>query len=440
MKAIYGAILMLVLYGDLLKRALPPAVAQAALYTLALLIVALILNRGGLRARLRPSREGRLVYVSVSALLVLYLAQLWTAPIAAWNYAIAHWLYMSVPLTYIVALQKRCATFDLRIFARWFLVLMLPIDVVAMIQHSVDANFMISTAYAGEGGGLILRNLLDEGFFVRYPSIFASADRYSAMALFHLYFTLTLIPHYREERSHGKLWLLLNMATSIAGLLVAGARSRILIAAAGVALVAITATFRVVFSRRISMARKLSYGLVGLLVAGTAAALGGFASSQVQLFDSFPVLSFLNESIEHNDLTSRVSDALGLSLDPNSVSIFGEGLGSVGFGKPGEFGIMSMWIESGFFWGILMLGAFSTFTYALLSATVRSFAQTRPIAAGQNLMVFLLVVFGLLAGLTGTFELSSGILLGCIIAVNLRAPNYAPFATPFAARALPTST
>ena len=424
MKLIYSALVLLVLYGDLLKRVLSPSIALLTLYAVAMVILAVVAVSGG-RETPRMSREGRVAHFAVSCLILLYLSQLVTSFSSPFMQGMSHAMYMCIPLAYIWVLQKYCKEFDLAALGRWFFIYMIPINAVGLIQYYVDPDFLISTAYSEEGG-IIIRDFLDGGgakAFARYPSIFASADRYSAMGLMHLYFAMIVLKDNERPSSRLKLWLFFNVVGSIAALFIAGARSRILISSASAIAMAITFIIATMFSRKhqaatpaLALAVPL-FAVVFLLYFALAPEL----PVEMPIEEAFPVVTFLFQSAEHDDFTRRTEEAVEMSIVPKEITFFGQGLGTVWDGKPGEFGIWSIWTESGLVWGSLIIIAFLFFIKALLVATLKSFLAMSPLNVAIRFTALLLIIFALLAGLTSSFELSSGLLLACIVAATLRA-------------------
>ena len=421
MQWIYSALVLLVLYGDLLKRVLSPIVSLLTLYAIAIVILAAVVWRCGAEAP-RMSREGRLAHLAISSLILLYISQLLTSFSSPFIEGMSHAVYMCIPLAYIWVLQRCCKEFDIAALGQWFFIFMIPVNAVGLIQYYVDPNFLISTAYSEEGG-IIIRDFLGGGkAFARFPSIFASADRYSAMGLMHLYFAVIVLKDSKHPSRCPKLWLLFNLVSSIAALFIAGARSRILIASASAAAMAVTFVFAAMFSRKYQVGKALFALAVPLLVV---VFLFGFPLEpdfppEVPIDEPFPVVTFLVQSAEHDDFTKRIVEAVEMSLFPEEITFLGQGLGTVWEGKPGEFGIWSIWTESGLVWGSLIIIAFLLFVIALLVATLKSFLAMSPLDVTIRLTSLLLIIFALLAGLTSSFELSSGVLLGCILAVTLR--------------------
>ena len=155
--------------------------------------------------------------------------------------------------------------------------------------------------------------------------------------------------------------------------------------------------------------------------------------TQEQEDKSFPVFTFLMQSFEEGDLGKRVEEAIVFSLVPKKITFFGQGLGSIGQGKPGEFGIRSIWSESGVFWGAFMLLAFLGIIMVLLFKACRCFLAAKVLDVSIYATPALLLIFAILAGLTSAFELSTGLLLGCSIAVTTRSSRNAMgwFRLPF---------
>lgn len=421
MQRIYYAIVLLVLYGDLVKRVLSPSAALFVLYAMALAILFAIARRKRAYAP-RMSREGRMLHIAVMSLVLLYLSQLLTSPPDYFIDAISHALYMIIPLMYILVLQRRLPEFDLVGLGKVFLFFMIPINLIGLAQYYVDPTFFISTAYDKDSGGVIVRNFLGAGTFNRYPSLFASADRYSAMGLMQLYFTVIVFMSTHSNSNREKLWLIINALSAVVALFIAGARSRILIAIVAAVAAALTSFIKLHFSGKLTLARAtVPVGSVLLLGVLTIWLIAPHESSGAKSGeDLFPVITMLAQTLEEGDISTRIGEATEFSLLPEEITVFGQGLGTVSKGKPGEFGIRSIWIESGMFWGGMMLVAFLTIVAALALRVWRSFLALKPLNMAIYMVPFLLLIFALLAGLTSSFELSTGLMLGCSIAIILR--------------------
>lgn len=423
MRGIYYSLVVLVLYGDLLKRVMKPEKSLAILYALAVLILiaSAIVNRR--RVRVPVSKEGQLIYKLVLLLVLLYLTQTLTSLSNPLSEVIAHAFYICVPLLYIVVILRYCPQFDLLRFAKIFLMLMVPVNCIGLIQYYINPTFFISTAYSGELGGTIIRNLLGEGVFIRYPSLFVSADRYSAIGLMQVYFTIILFKGQAPYSRLGQLWLAFNLAGGFAAMFIAGARSRILITSIAFIFMAITFILGGILSQKFQRARRRIKRMFPLLVGGVvivAIALARMSEGQLQEEESFSVFTLFKQSFEEGDIGRRVKETLILSLMPEEITMFGQGLGSIGGGKPGEIGIMSMWIESGYLWGTFMLLAFLGIVSALSLKVWKSFLALESLNVLIYTIPTLLLILALLFGLTSVFELSSGLLVCCVIAVISR--------------------
>lgn len=426
LKHIYYLIALVALYGDLLKHVMAPLNALMMIYGLAA-IIPIVMTLRAKSTKMFISPEGKTVYILVIALVFLYIFQFLISFSAPFKEGITHVIYVCIPLIYIIVILKYYPEFDLVHLGRIILLLMLPINIVGLVQYFIDPNFMISTNYSGDYGGVIIRNYL-MGFetYSRYPSIFASADRYSAMGLMQLFFTMVVINGSQNHALKSKYWIIFNLISACFALLIAGARSRILIALIAVIFIVIALTYGILFSRTGSVKKILKHYLPVLSSGIILFVLSIFAvllSQQDKDEFSFPVLSMLAQSVEQGDISFRVDQAASLSLMQDETTLFGRGLGTVGNGKPGEFGIRSIWIESGVFWGTLMILAYFGIILAILSLALRCLLASLPMCVGIYAIPILVLSLSILAGLSVSFELSTGILLCCSIAVIVRQPD-----------------
>ncbi|MBT5304972.1 MAG: hypothetical protein HOL31_07820 [Candidatus Scalindua sp.] len=392
------------------------------LYALATVILLKIYVRKS-RSKTLASIKSKAVFISTLILIALYMLQLMTSFFAPFMESLSHAMYMSIPLLYIVVVQKFCPQFDLAALGKAFLILMVPVNIIGFVQYFINPDFFISSVYSGDLGGVILRNFFDGGYFSRYPSLFTSADRYSAMGLMQLYFTIVVFKASYSVSRMGKLWLVFNLISAFSALFISGARSRILIASLAGVFMVFTFVLGYIFSPQYRRARKAVHKLIPLLAGTIIIFITVFWNMPMQDKEQdqfFPVVELLLKSFERGDISQRVDEASDLSLVSDETTFFGQGLGSIGNGKPGEFGIKSMWIESGFFWGVLMLMAFTGMIAAITIKAWKSFVVMDALSVIIYVIPILLLMFGLLAGLTSTFELSTGLLLGCSIAVITR--------------------
>ena len=306
--------------------------------------------------------------------------------------------------------------FNLSRFASIYFILMIPINLVGIIQHNVNHSFFISTAY-NEEGGIIERHLIGGGSFMRFPSIFVSADRYSGVGLMQCYLALMMFLSPRRKRGWELVWLLFNIASGIVALLIAGARSRILILLVASLLLGVT-LLKVSTSTRgwLVLIRAFRTWFVGILFIGvvsvfTLVVMPDSVKKSVDWLDNFPVIDFLKKSFEEKDVQSRLGEAYEQSLVPERISWFGNGLGASGLGKPGEHGIRDLWEECGIVGGAFILLCYAGIVWILASLALRALMRGDPFRVLVFCIPLLILITALLSGLSFALEYSLGILL-----------------------------
>jgi hypothetical protein len=333
-----------------------------------------------------------------------------------------HFLYMAIPLLFIIVIQKSSPEFDIEAVGQAFLVLMIPINVVGLIQYFIDPKFLVSFEY-NKMGGIVLRNFADGiGSYSRYPSLFASAGRYSAMGLMQFLFSLVLFNSVAGVSRKKVPWLLFNLIFAFVAMGIAGARSRILIAIIEIVLLAFAQTVN--RSRRPALSgwRIASRPLLGLSVIAIPlifiTAIMTYGGKEV------PIARMLQQSLEQGDISKRIYEGVEKSLLPDHLSLFGEGMGSAlnGHGVPGEFGIAAIWAESGLVFGSLLLIVFIWFSILLAKVCRRCATNGLWQSFVVSSISLMILLSGLLAGLSMAFELSTGLLFGCAVAVAARLP------------------
>lgn len=422
MMDLYSSIVLLVIYGDIVKRYLPPQTSLAILYVSAILIMVIMYRmKSEKRTYASLSKDERLMNGSTILLIGVYLSQLLTSFNSPFMLGLSHAMYMCIPLLYIVVIQLYCPQFDLMKFGNVYLWLMIPVNIVGWVQYYINPNFLISAAYSGDLGGVILRNLFEGDPFSRYPSIFASADRYSSMGLMHFYFTLVLLTYSDGAPRRNKYWIAFNMASSWSALLIAGARSRILIALAALILMAIN--YIVMSNQKHAqwLLKQVIIFTIVILIFGVI--FTNFINHGQDEMEVFPVITFLQQSYQEGDIYDRIEQALSLSIVSDETTLVGDGLGTKSEppGKPGEFGVYSIWGESGFIWGSLLLLGYAGMMLTMVRMTCRAFIFKQSVMSAIYSIPLMIIIFALLAGLTSAFELSSGVLLACTLAVITRA-------------------
>lgn len=407
---IYYIIPALALYGDMLKRFMRPDWALAIPYITAVLILVWIAmfkwNKGFLKSTPLDKRLSYVVYYLVAA----YCIQLTLSIDVPFERSLTHVLYICVPLLYIPVILRYCPEFDLKKLSIIFLLMMIPINIVGLIQHFINPGFLISTAYGGDDGtgGIILRNSY-QGAFMRFPSIFASADRYSAIGLMQFYFTVILLSLSNNRTKKTDLWICFNLISSIVTLCIAGARSRIFIVLLVMVLMALSSlkTPRTVLRKTFG---SLTSIILTILI--PVALMLAFNPRFIKQTIKVPSVDFLVTSIKEGDVINRIKEYIGYTLLPDDITLNGQGLGSLGYrGKPAEVGIESIWIECGLIGGLLIIAGFSGIILILVLLSWQALIKGQPL----NVIIFslpaLVLLTGLLAGLTAVFELSSGIML-----------------------------
>jgi len=421
MGKIYFFISLLVLYGDIVKRFIAANAALTIVYALAICILFAIILQSGEKKRKYAGLNPLLLSIFSSILIFTYIFQLLTSFEAPFFSGLIHLLYMVIPLSYIIVLQRNLPQVRLDKLAYPFLWLMIPINIVGFIQYAVNPDFLISTAYNSDPlmgiGGVIERNLLEGGTFKRFPSIFTSADRYSAMGLMQFYLTCTILTENGKNLRQNYKWVIFNLFSSFIALGVAGARSRILIVLLTLTIVLFVLVFHFLFSKRRNFHNR---GISTMFVLSVSI---GLSIVLVYLYgnNDAAILLFMQQSFSQGDIQERLWEAVFLSLLPTDVSLFGKGLGTIGVaGKPGEFGIQSTWAESGLIWGGFIL---TSFLGIIIVMTLYSIKAALKGQIAQLIICFiplLIVITGLLTGLTFAFELSTGILLAFAIVAATR--------------------
>jgi len=422
MKKIYIIIALLALYGDFVKRFLPEKTALTMLYVVALLLAVAIMKLfkdDTVQPELK-NRKRDILNTSVTFLLIYYVVKMLMSYLAQdvrFSLSATAALYRIIPILYCFAILKKGPKFDLSRFASVCLILMIPINLIGIIQYSADPTFLISTEYV-ETGGIIERNLLVVGeTFNRMPSIFVSADRYSGVALIQLLFTLVLIFAPGEKKTTNIIWIAYNLLSSNIALLIAGARSRILIAIV-IYMVISGAIYIKAFRGRIGeYFKKLLDPKVIMLFAFVLLLILVFNLESIMNWaKDFPVLNFINETAKTGEIESRVGDTIRISAVKSDALLFGSGLGGEGRARPLEFGVRGIWLEHGIIGGIIVLILMLRIILVLGLIAFRAFKKGEPIKAAIFALPMLLFIFGLMAGLTVIYELSVGILLWVSIA------------------------
>lgn len=419
MKTIYFSIVILSLFSDLLlKGYLPGSLALMIQYALAVVILFSIL-KVNINKNNNLNRQFALpISFFIFFLIFNYVIQMLIAYEVPILHSVTHMAYISIPLLFVLTVLWRSPDFDLVKLAHIFLIMMIPINLVGIIQYYIDSSFLISHAYS-ESGGIVLRNY-NLGAFSRYPSIFVSSDRYSAIGLMQLYFGVVLLSLSRKRSLNFFIWVNFNLASGFMAILISGARSRIFIMLAIMFMMALSfLVFR--YSRKMTQ-KVFNASLASLLVvlaAGVVLFMNPPKFSSKML--DFPVVDLLVSSIEENKTEKRLLRYVSRTSLSEDISFFGKGLGSLGYGgKPSEIGIESIWVESGVIGGALILIGYFGFISVLAFLAIKAFIGGQALGVCIFGLPVLALLGGLLTGLTSVFEFSSGILLMIAIGANLQ--------------------
>jgi len=415
MDKIYFVIPALALFSDLLlKRFISGNWAVATQYGLAVIVLVWISLANRNKEVPRPSATASRMNFFVYYLIIAYCIAAMTSFNVPLSYSLTHVLYICIPLLYIPVISRRCAEFDMAKLINIFLLLMIPINIAGLIQYTIDPGFLISAAY-NEEGGIVFHNSYQD-IFLRYPSIFVSADRYSAVGLVQFYFAIILLWASTNKTRNMRRWIYFNLISSVAALIIAGARSRMFIILLLIILMGLSVLlYRTPLLSLRTIYKKSARARLIILTVGIFIIVYG--SGLLKRLEDFPALGFFITSIREGDAKDRVQDYISESAVSGEISLAGEGLGSLGLGgKPAERGITSLWIECGLIGGSLILIGFCGITFILALQSLRAFIRGRPVEVCIFALPAMVLVAGLLAGLTAVFELSLGILLMCAIA------------------------
>jgi hypothetical protein len=433
MNLIYFSIVVLSLYGDLLKRVLPTQIALGGLYTISLVILFYFAWINWPPQRNKHGSEniknGTWLSFFMSGIVCIYvLLFLLTPNQIPFLASLTSLLYQCIPLLYAVAVIQLCPKFDLARLSNIFHVLIIPINSIGLTQYIFNPTFLAiqTTEYTG----IVERNLGSE-IYQRLPSIFSNAGRYNAIGLIQIYFAIILLYHPRKKDKYPFFWILFNLLSGFLALLVSGARSRILLLMMVAALIAVSFLLSLILRTQhlnglwkklfsnISRSSSLIFVLLGI---GLVLVIQIFTDSQVfnqvgSWISDFPVLSLLQSGLSNessgtgDNVLVRFSDAINISMPPADVSLLGEGMGINWVLGSQEFGIRAIWVECGLVGGCFILLAFSGIIYLFLSVVIKATLSGQPVKIIIFSIPLLIIISGLMTGLTVLYELSSGLLL-----------------------------
>ena len=332
-------ILLITLYGDLIKRYFTPDESLAILYISSVIILAYLLIKKHTNHIKKIPKVLFIILISIYLIDFMATINMGIDLIIPMSYVV----YIIVPILFALAIARRADKFDLTTFIIFFFIFIIPINLVGFIQYFFDPNFFISTSYASSGG-IIERNMGDIAAktFLRYPSIFTSADRYAGISFIQVCFSLIALNNKNIKRRF-KFFILIILLMGLASVVIAGARSVMI-----QSIVVIVAYLIAKFIEQTKNKNLIKYTFIFVLTLLSFYLLYALLLFRyTNLFLNLPSINFFIRSSVGGDITSRVDQSLSLSTLPESVTLFGQGLGVLAMGKPAEFGVYSAWIESG---------------------------------------------------------------------------------------------
>ena len=404
---------ILSVYGDLLKRLLLPLWALGALYALAavwLLFVFFIFMRE------RVFYVNALVVAPFASIIILYFFQIFTHPHFFYLDALIFFLYFLIPISSLILWASFDGKTDIRKIVVLFGIFMLPHHVVAFIQFLFDENFFISTAYS-ESGGIILRSFLSPtqgnltGAYVRFPGLFASADRYAGMSALQVALSAYFVSFSRKNTPSDLAKFIFLLTIGILGLFISGVRSRTGIGISSILAATIACYLYWYLSERVSLHVALRHVISFFL--------GAIFISAVVLMMNFDSLTMLKQTFMSNDIFIRFGQMFAMSLPPADVTVVGQGIGSLR-ARPAEFGIWAMWRESGLLFSSLLLFSYFTVIVVCVIAIIGGI-RANHVGDTSVILCFLgFLMFGMLAGFSTNFEYSLGLALFTLTGIALR--------------------
>ena len=432
MNLLYFILVALSLYGDMFKRYIPAQAALATLYGLSVaILIWLILNRTHQkRLKLIRNQESDLLCKSIYFISIIYILHFLlgsnNAPFLA---GLTYILYIFVPLFYSVVVIKCWPDFNITKFSNIYHLLMIPINIIGLIQYKINPNFLIDKTYAATGG-VIERNLF-AGSFLRLPSIFVSADRYSAIGLIQFYLAFFLLLNQKQNKRTNVFWIFFNFISGFIAMFISGARSRLIIVIAVLIIFTLTIIKGLLSGYSFNWLNNFKYSfkklftnilVLGLMLIFILLYYPEILNALIDEIYRFPIVTFLQDSFTKGDVEDRVNVTIARSLVPDDIPWFGTGIGSFG-DRPGEYSLAQTWAESGIFWGFFKLIGFIGIMFAMLLKAFQGFVVNDPVKVAVFTLPALAILTGLLTGLTGVLELSSGVMLAVAVGAIMQYDN-----------------
>ena len=286
--------------------------------------------------------------------------------------AIFHFFYILIPNIFLISFIK-IDSINLNLVKKVNKSLIIGfffICLIGLIQN-LDNDFFYNKNYSDFTGGYegLVRRGSIEGSFLKINSIFSSADRFSNVSFSIFLISIFNLNFLKNKNIKGDEILItyLGIISSLLGMFLAGARSPII----SLILLFILAIFLFLINSRNKVSIPSYLKNLFTLTIPISLLIYVFNPSIInKIFaplNNIGVFRLLFSGFESQLLFKRILYQAGIEgnslfyderLVTTDIPLFGFGLGTMGYGKPGESGIISTFAESGFFLGIIILVVF----------------------------------------------------------------------------------
>ena len=394
--ALFSLVLFFSIYGDLLKRVMVPSAALAVVYAIPLLAGVFLVRSNGNSYQL----ANKVAFIFL-CLIFVYAAQILFQISRFSTATLSYLLYIIVPVIILVSGIKSVSSIQLKVLVFIFCTFMLPQHFVGFVQYFIQEDFGLSSYYNPSGGVIVRGFLSTADNYSRYPALFVSADRYAGLSAVQVASCAVFFNGSMGRYRTLIIFLaIMFVACGLFGSLVSGVRSRMLIGFASL-LIPLCFSFLTSFARS---KKNPNFRKLLLVTLAVTVCLAGFYYLGSDVFKS---VEMVRQTFVTGDIYVRFYDLWIRSFPNVDTSFFGDGIGAIG-AKPSEFGIMSMWIESGWFFTPILLVCYSL--YVCLCAVATFYAlRCDFIGEASIILCFVgLLLFGIFAGLTTNFEIALG--------------------------------
>ncbi len=362
---------ILILLSDIFKN-IPSFFLQNSVYIFSSILI----------AKSYKTKSNNLISTVIFFLLITYLISLLISLFfskTSFIFIIQHFLYVAIPLLlFYFLLNRNLKIQKISSINNGLIISFIFVAIVGFIQNFIDPGFLANrfSEITGSGSGQVFRAIAGlNQKFLKISSIFASADKYSAVSqsIFLISIFNLRIAQLENWKKNRKYICYMGIISSIFSLIIAGARARIITLFIALVLVFSFLTIRSFISKKdykIPKSLKKFFLLISSLFIGITIFIPNFFNN---LYESFGIFKLFASTDNYINLISRFIGQTGIrqevlnnkgwvisrydsELKTFSQKIIGDGLGSISFGKPGEAGVISTLSESGYILGILILG------------------------------------------------------------------------------------